>query len=53
MDTFYSENKLKDISVAFCFICLLHLANEEGLEIEMKEKRSMGNKMDDLTIKFN
>ena len=25
---------MKDISVAFCFICLLHLANEEGLSIK-------------------
>jgi len=29
----YQENNIKDISVAFCFICLLHLANEKDLEI--------------------
>ena len=29
----YSDKKWKDISVAFCFICLLHLANENDLEI--------------------
>lgn len=29
----YPEKKWKDISVAFCFICLLHLANENDLEI--------------------
>ncbi|KAJ3278189.1 hypothetical protein HK104_002576 [Borealophlyctis nickersoniae] len=34
MDGFYPEKKRKDISVAFCFICLLHLANEQGLKIE-------------------
>ena len=30
----YPEQKLKDISVPFCFICLLHLANEKNLSIE-------------------
>lgn len=30
----YSPEKLKDISVPFCFICLLHLANEKNLKIE-------------------
>ncbi|KAF9349538.1 hypothetical protein BGX34_001753, partial [Mortierella sp. NVP85] len=30
----YPEHKLKEISVPFCFICLLHLANEKNLEIE-------------------
>jgi len=29
----YQEKNIKDISVAFCFICLLHLANEKDLEI--------------------
>ncbi|KAG0238912.1 hypothetical protein BGW42_000073 [Actinomortierella wolfii] len=29
----YPEHKLKDISVPFCFICLLHLANEKNLSI--------------------
>ena len=27
------EQKLPDISIAYNFICLLHLANEKGLEI--------------------
>lgn len=31
---FYPQQKLKDISVPFCFICLLHLANEQNLTIE-------------------
>ncbi len=25
---------MSEISTSFCFICLLHLANEEGLKIE-------------------
>lgn len=29
----YSEKTFKDISVPFCFICLLHLANERNLTI--------------------
>jgi condensin complex subunit 2 len=30
----YSRDKLADISTSFCFICLLHLANERGLKLE-------------------
>jgi condensin complex subunit 2 len=29
----YPDRKLRDISVAFCFICILHLANEKDLRI--------------------
>nr|CDI54713.1 related to BRN1-protein required for chromosome condensation [Melanopsichium pennsylvanicum 4] len=29
----YTEDKMEEISTSFCFICLLHLANEEGLAI--------------------
>ncbi|KAJ3130672.1 hypothetical protein HK100_007732 [Physocladia obscura] len=29
----YSTEKMNDISVAFCFICLLHLANEKNLSV--------------------
>ena len=25
--------QLREVSIAYCFICLLHLANENGLEI--------------------
>jgi condensin complex subunit 2 len=45
---YYPEKKMKDISVAFCFICLLHLANENELEIKMD--RSEGSQMDNLVI---
>jgi condensin complex subunit 2 len=30
----YPQDKMSEISTSFCFICLLHLANEEGLSIE-------------------
>ncbi|KAJ2985422.1 hypothetical protein NUW58_g5535 [Xylaria curta] len=30
----YPKNVMDDISTSFCFICLLHLANEKGLVIE-------------------
>jgi condensin complex subunit 2 len=37
LDDFYPEQKRSDISVAFCFICVLHLANEQNLKIETKD----------------
>ena len=41
LDDCYEDKARKDISVAFCFICVLHLANENNLKItgsdEMKE----------------
>ncbi|CCD25214.1 condensin subunit BRN1 NDAI_0E03970 [Naumovozyma dairenensis CBS 421] len=42
----YSKEVLKDISTSFCFICLLHLANEHGLDIEDYEN------LEDLTVTF-
>ena len=30
----YPEAQMKDISTSYCFICLLHLANEKGLVLE-------------------
>jgi condensin complex subunit 2 len=30
----YPKNAMDDISTSYCFICLLHLANEKGLVIE-------------------
>lgn len=29
----YPKDRMEEISTSFCFICLLHLANEEGLKI--------------------
>ncbi|KAF9583624.1 hypothetical protein BGW38_009010 [Lunasporangiospora selenospora] len=42
----YPEHKLRDISVPFCFISLLHLANEKNLAIVGSEA------MSDLTIRM-
>jgi len=44
LDTVYPEKTLADISTSFCFICLLHLANEKGLKIEGS------NTLDELSI---
>lgn len=33
----YPASKLGEISTSFCFICLLHLANEQGLEIRQAD----------------
>lgn len=30
----YPKEGLRDVSVPYCFICLLHLANEQGLSIQ-------------------
>ena len=30
----YPRDKMAEISTSFCFICLLHLANEQGLKLE-------------------
>jgi condensin complex subunit 2 len=42
----YPNDKMDEISTSFCFICLLHLANEEGLQIndpdKEESKRSAG-----------
>lgn len=43
----YSAHQLADISTSFCFICLLHLANEKGLTIQDNDR------FDDLTIKWD
>ncbi|THU91518.1 barren, partial [Dendrothele bispora CBS 962.96] len=30
----YPQDKMQEISTSFCFICLLHLANEQGLKLQ-------------------
>jgi condensin complex subunit 2 len=30
----YPKEKMEEISTSFCFICLLHLANEQGLKLQ-------------------
>ncbi|KAL0953512.1 hypothetical protein HGRIS_004736 [Hohenbuehelia grisea] len=34
----YPREKMQEISTSFCFICLLHLANEQGLKLESSDK---------------
>ena len=43
----YPAEKLSEISTSFCFICLLHLANERGLKIESGEKQLDVEDMDE------
>lgn len=33
----YPKQAMNDISTSYCFICLLHLANEKGLVIKKEE----------------
>lgn len=44
----YSPKTMRDISVPFCFICLLHLANEKDLSIE--GLKSTGQDDDDFVL---
>ncbi|KAH6671208.1 condensin complex subunit 2/barren [Halenospora varia] len=37
LQSVYPKQAMDDISTSYCFICLLHLANEKGLVIEKKE----------------
>lgn len=47
----YPQQQLKDISTSYCFICLLHLANEKGLVLEgEKEKMEEILVRKDLTV---
>lgn len=45
----YAKDRMDEISTSFCFICLLHLANEEGLEIKTADagqgSAAMANRM--------
>jgi len=43
----YSKEKMEEISTSFCFICLLHLANERGLKIEPDADGVVGPTMGD------
>ncbi|KAL5513141.1 hypothetical protein ACEPAH_3539 [Sanghuangporus vaninii] len=38
LQTVYPKEKMTDISTSFCFICLLHLANERGLKLEVGDE---------------
>jgi condensin complex subunit 2 len=37
LQTVYPKQAMSDISTSYCFICLLHLANEKGLIIHNQE----------------
>ena len=37
LQTVYPKQAMTDISTSYCFICLLHLANEKGLVIEKEQ----------------
>lgn len=37
LQSVYPKQAMDDISTSYCFICLLHLANEKGLVIEKRE----------------
>ena len=37
LQTVYPKQAMADISTSYCFICLLHLANEKGLVINNAE----------------
>lgn len=43
----YQKEEKKDLSTSFCFICLLHLANEHGLTIKNED-----DKFEDLEIVY-
>lgn len=45
LQTVYPKQAMTDISTSYCFICLLHLANEKGLVITNEENFT------DLTIR--
>jgi condensin complex subunit 2 len=35
---------MEEISTSFCFICLLHLANEQGLKLESLPSKDVGER---------
>lgn len=39
---------MEEISTSFCFICLLHLANEQGLKIETSPQEMNGGEDNDV-----
>jgi condensin complex subunit 2 len=40
----YPREKMEEISTSFCFICLLHLANEQGLKLESLPSKDDGER---------
>jgi condensin complex subunit 2 len=46
----YPKEKMEEISTSFCFICLLHLANEQGLKLESVPDEKMPSVFEDPSI---
>ncbi|KAF9060221.1 condensin complex subunit 2/barren [Rhodocollybia butyracea] len=46
----YPRDKMEEISTSFCFICLLHLANEQGLKLENNATSLLGGNSVDIKI---
>ncbi|KZT37936.1 barren [Sistotremastrum suecicum HHB10207 ss-3] len=44
----YPKDKMEEISTSFCFICLLHLANEQGLKLEVGDDEVAPEPMEDV-----
>lgn len=43
----YPKDKMDEISTSFCFICLLHLANEQGLKLEVGSEETPEDAMEE------
>ncbi|KAG9312930.1 condensin complex subunit 2/barren [Chiua virens] len=43
----YPKDRMEDISTSFCFICLLHLANEQGLKLQPESSPPNDNGIDE------
>jgi hypothetical protein len=43
----YPREKMEEISTSFCFICLLHLANEQGLKLECAPDGKLPNAVEE------
>ncbi|KAI9808233.1 MAG: hypothetical protein M1825_004690 [Sarcosagium campestre] len=52
LQTVYPKQAMADISTSYCFICLLHLANEKGLEIASEESLTELNIKRDFTAEI-
>ena len=52
LQSVYPKQAMADISTSYCFICLLHLANEKGLQIATEENLSDLNIRRDFTAEI-
>jgi condensin complex subunit 2 len=50
LQSVYSKQAMVDISTSYCFICLLHLANEKGLAIANEDDLTDLHIRKDLTV---